>query len=296
MLSGQEEKEQDLRKKVDDLSRENRKLLASLAEKNYGARLEKFLQFLDITAEVAQMGQRSLLLRMLMDTISHLLDCEGASILMLDPVTEELYFEEAVGVKGEEVKKFRLPRGEGLAGFVAATGEPLALSDAQTDYRLRKDIGKSIGYETRSLLAVPLIFQGQTLGVVEAINKKGNRSFTPQDIKTLTLLANLSAAFVRSGRLYDDLYALFLTLLRSLSLEDEHVQWDTFTSRVDVESSRQVISPEYLESVKIAALINEISGGGDKAKSLCRKILEDVRDYMKDGESCPGNGEGGAGH
>jgi transcriptional regulator with GAF, ATPase, and Fis domain len=282
MRPGRETVEEALRRDIEALRRENQRLLESLAEQNFGRRLEKFLQFLDITVEVAQMGQRKNLLKMLMDTVTHLLDCDGASILMLDPATDELYFEEAVGAKGEDVKKFRLPKGEGLAGFVAATGEPLAVSDARSDYRLKRTIDQSTGYETRSLLAVPLIFNGRTLGVLEAVNKKGNRAFTPQDIKTLTLLADFSAAFVRSSHLHDDLYALFLTLLDTLVSEDKSVPWRNFTSRLDFQVKMKDFSSEFCDSVKLAGLVGEIASHGDREKALCRRVLEGVLDFIKD--------------
>ncbi len=92
------------------------------------------------------------------------------SLLMVDEVTDELYFAIAVGDASETLKTVRLRMGEGIAGWVAKHGESLIVPDVYTDPRFAKRIDEMTKWKTRSVVCVPLRAKHRTLGVIQLIN------------------------------------------------------------------------------------------------------------------------------
>lgn len=70
-----------------------------------------------------------------------LVDAEAGSLLLVDDETGELFFEVAVGEKGESLKKVRLSKGRGIAGCVAETGEAAIVNDTRSDPRFFRGYG-----------------------------------------------------------------------------------------------------------------------------------------------------------
>ena len=99
------------------------------------------------------------------------------SLFVLDEDHEELVFQVALGEKAETIKNFRVPLGRGIAGYVAVTGQPIAIADASQDPRFARDIGQAIGYVPRTLLCVPLYLSGRVIGVLELLDKAGGMPF-----------------------------------------------------------------------------------------------------------------------
>src|SRR5205823_552051 len=119
----------------------------------------------------------------------------------------ELVFEIALGQKADEVKKFRVPLGHGIAGHVAATGQPTATSGGG-DPRQAREIGESVGYVPRSILCVPLFYADRVIGVLELLDKVDEATFTMMDMQVLGLFANLAAVALEQSRTRDNLFAL----------------------------------------------------------------------------------------
>src|SRR3990172_2370812 len=75
------------------------------------------------------------ILQTVMEKISELLQPDTWSLLMLDEATQDLYFEIAIGAGADKLKDVRLKLGEGIAGWVAQSGEPLLVEDVRRDPR-----------------------------------------------------------------------------------------------------------------------------------------------------------------
>lgn len=95
-------------------------------------------------------------LTLIMERINAVLKVEAGSLLLIDDKTGELVFQIALGEKAEGVKPFRLQMGQGIAGHVAQSGEPLMISDAQRDRRHYKAVDVITDFLTRSILCVPI--------------------------------------------------------------------------------------------------------------------------------------------
>src|SRR5260370_35361273 len=89
-----------------------------------------------------------------------LLDCDRASIFLLDRQTNELWSKVALG--SDEILRFDARRG--IAGTTALTGATINVRDAYSDPRFYTGIDDRTGYRTRNLLAVPLHNQPDEIG------------------------------------------------------------------------------------------------------------------------------------
>jgi Nif-specific regulatory protein len=155
-------------------------------------------------------------LNRIMDSANRVVEAEASSLLLIDEVTDSLYFHVALGDKGNEVKKFTLKIGEGIAGWVAQHSKPLLVPDVQKDPRFFKDISKKINYQTKSILCVPLTLKDKTIGVLEVLNKTGGGSFSIEDQNILESFANLAGVAIANARLYQDIKSENINLRKEL--------------------------------------------------------------------------------
>jgi diguanylate cyclase (GGDEF)-like protein len=109
-------------------------------------------------------------LKLIMARISEHLRPENWSLLLVDDEGKELAFTIAVGPGSESLRGFKLSVGEGVAGWVAATGERLIIPDVSKDPRFSAKADSASGFRTESIICVPLAVRGRVLGVIELIN------------------------------------------------------------------------------------------------------------------------------
>src|SRR5207237_5758888 len=84
-----------------------------------------------LAGTIAAPVTHSRLLEMIVETAAQVISSRAASLFLINEDSQELVFEVALGQKADEVKKFSVPMGHGIAGLVAASGQPMAVSDAQ---------------------------------------------------------------------------------------------------------------------------------------------------------------------
>ncbi len=125
------------------------------------------------------------------------------SLLRIDPITQELFFAVAKGIDANEIKQVRLKIGEGIAGHVAQTGKSQYVKNAATDPFFSPIVDKLSGFKTHSVIAVPIIFREQVLGVIEIINTPDSYEFTDNELKTLQTIADFSAIALTNAMRYD---------------------------------------------------------------------------------------------
>src|SRR5690606_16516189 len=125
----------------------------------------------------------SRLLEMIVRTAASVIGASSSSLFLLDHATSELVFEIATGPAANAVIGFRIPVGQGIAGLVAATGQPMAVSNVQQDPRHASHIARDIGYMPRNILCVPLILHGEIIGVLELLDREDDGTFSPGDIQ-----------------------------------------------------------------------------------------------------------------
>jgi two-component system NtrC family sensor kinase len=124
--------------------------------------------------------------------------------LLLDEESSELFFKAVIGPLSEKVKGLRVPRGQGISGWVAREGQRLLVPDVRKDPRFYPGIDEVTGFVTRSLLTVPLKVKGKVIGVIEAVNKVEGY-FEQADVALLSSMARSAAIAIQNARLFKDL-------------------------------------------------------------------------------------------
>jgi HD-GYP domain-containing protein (c-di-GMP phosphodiesterase class II) len=160
------------------------------------------------------------LLGQISSAVERLTSSEAASILLLDATRKQLVFRVATGDKGASVKRFYVPLGKGVAGWVAEKGEAVIINDVQSDTRFTGQIDKSSGFATRSILAIPMTVDGQLIGVCEALNKI-DATYTDDDLKVLGNLATLAAAAINNAKMAEDYRNFFSHTIEIMTMAIE---------------------------------------------------------------------------
>jgi GAF domain-containing protein len=150
-----------------------------------------------------------------------LFGAEAASLALHDPATDRLVFEVAAGDRGQGVIGVAIGSGEGVAGYVFSTGQPLALSDVERDARFGRATAEQTGYVPRSLIAVPLVDDEGTLGVLEVLDKRGDAAFDLRDIELATVFARQATVAIRSSRIERDTASLLRAVLSAAAGGDD---------------------------------------------------------------------------
>jgi Nif-specific regulatory protein len=152
----------------------------------------------------------------ILESASELTGGEASSLLLVEPESQGLEFVVALGAKGQEVKSFTVPRGEGIAGWVAEHNTSIHVPDAARDPRFYSKISQNVGFPTQNILAVPLRVKGQCVGVLEMINKKGGAMFTDDDLTWLELFANQAGIAIQNAKSFQAMREELATLRKVL--------------------------------------------------------------------------------
>ncbi|MFN4258367.1 MAG: protein kinase domain-containing protein [Gemmataceae bacterium] len=162
------------------------------AERN----VERLHLMLETTRKLVSTTDLDALLKLIGETSTRFVNAERATIYLVDKKRGELWSKVAMG---DGVGTIRIPIGVGIAGTVAATGEPISIPDAYNDPRFNQDIDKRTGYRTRNLLTYPMKRKGrEVVGVFQVLNKRSG-PFGPEDMATLAMLAESALIVVEKA-------------------------------------------------------------------------------------------------
>ena len=140
------------------------------------------------------------MLKQIMEIIARIFKPKNWSLLLLDYASKELYFEIAVGEGAEKLKGVRLKLSEGIAGWVARTGQSMVVEDAYQETRFAHWIDEKTGFKAGSVVCVPLIYKGKVLGVIELIAERGKK-ITSWELEVLEAMADFAAVAIENARI-----------------------------------------------------------------------------------------------
>jgi diguanylate cyclase (GGDEF)-like protein len=198
--------------------------------------LEKKVEELSIFHQVGKALTSTLdiqeVLTLIMGKISELLKPSTWSLLLTDEKKQDLHFQIAIGKDASRIRDFRIRIGQGLAGWVAETGEIAVVTDATKDPRFSAEIDGLIHPNIKTVVCVPLKSKDRTLGVIELINCFED-AFPNEDLSMLTSLADYAAIAIEN--------AMYVKRIQELTITDDCT--DLYNSRyfnymIDAELSR----------------------------------------------------------
>lgn len=251
-----------------------------LGDDRFAHDLREALALAATTGTIAAPVSHARLLEMIVATAADIIGANAASLFLIDEVQQDLIFEVALGEKAEEVKKFRVPLGKGIAGLVALSGQPMAISDTAKDNRDAADIAQAVGYAPKNILCVPLFYEDQVIGVLELLDKKGAPSFSMGDMEALGLFANQAAVAIEQSRTQRDLAAMIGTVVESLGGVPDYQKQSlkagagAFAANVEADSA-------YTQALDLARLVQEIAHHGPDELRACRTLLAGFADYLR---------------
>lgn len=189
----------------------------------------------------------------------------GCSVALLNEDRSELVFTTVVGGASESVSGLRLPANRGIAGWVATTGQPLAVTELAEDPRFASDVASSTGYVPRAILACPVATDEQLLGVIEVLDRDERRAGAEDDLQLLGLFARqaaLAISAVERDRQLGTLLAAAFESEGSAALAER--------LRNDGES---------LELAEVAAAFHGLASAGSGERALATRLLTDVAQW-----------------
>jgi putative methionine-R-sulfoxide reductase with GAF domain len=187
---------------------------------------------------------------------------EAGTIFFIDPDNEKLFFKVATGEVGKKIQGLALRFGQGIAGWVASHGEPLIVNDVAGDKRFDPSFDILTGFTTRSVLAVPLLFQGRVTGVIEILNKEEGE-FASEDMEILESLAGQAAISIKNAELYEAQHNYFTHGTELIVAASEQVvSWQNHLRNVakyaNLITRKLNLGDEERRNIYFAALLHDI--------------------------------------
>ena len=205
-----------------------------------------------------------------------LVNAETGSLLLVDQETGELFFEVALGEKGNALKEIRLARGQGIAGWVAEQGESIIIHDVLSDPRFFSGADSKSTFRTRNMICVPVKTKNRVVGVLQAINKKTGL-FDDEDKEGLCALANQVAIAIENADLYAELKETFYETAHALAemIEIRDPYTGGHTQRVMHYSAgigrSMGLSAHEMERLRLAAILHDIGKIGIQDRILLKQ-------------------------
>ncbi|MCP4566735.1 MAG: GAF domain-containing protein [FCB group bacterium] len=196
-------------------------LLSELQMKNI--ELQDRLEEINALYEAGRSLGSTIELQQLLSTIIGLatgvLHAKSGSIMLLNEKRTHLEIAAANGLDEEVIRTTSLPIGSSIAGHVAETGEPLFISDVETDKRFQRE-NREERYGHASLLSVPLKVKSRVIGVINIAHKESNEEFSEHDLKLLTTFANQAAIAIDHASTFHQLKRRVLELSTLQEISD----------------------------------------------------------------------------
>jgi GAF domain-containing protein len=133
------------------------------------------------------------LLQSIVEVARAIFGAKASSIFLHDEASDELVFEAVAGEGADELVGRRFPSSTGVAGWVLVTRQPLVIENLEQDPRHARDLAESTGFVPKGLMAVPLLHEDRSLGVLEVLDRPQQAAFSLQEMELLGLFANEAA-------------------------------------------------------------------------------------------------------
>jgi len=185
-------------------------------------RIRRLERLLEISRNLSARLEPAAVLQAVIAAAMELTDSEAASILLYDEETGQLKFTAATPEHWDALKNQVVPIRGSLAGQALVHQETRIVENARQTPQHFQGVDEKLNYETRNLMAVPLLREGQPLGVLEVLNKRHGH-YDEEDVKTLEVLAAHAAVALHNARLMEAAQQAYEELRRLNKLKSDFV-------------------------------------------------------------------------
>jgi signal transduction histidine kinase len=168
-------------------------------------RLAKLQRLVETSLVINSTLQLEPLLRAIMDVAAEIAEAESASILLYEPNSQELYFmafaSDSEAAHTTRLRRVPVPLQNSIAGKVFTENRALAIDDVSSSPFHFSKADKASGFLTNSVIGVPMRIKDKVIGVLEAVNKLGGKTWTEEDTYFLEILAAQAAVAIENSTL-----------------------------------------------------------------------------------------------
>jgi GAF domain-containing protein len=213
------------------------------------------------------------LLQSIVSAARSLFNAAACSMALLDDSDEELIFHVASGAGAEEIVGMQVGVGQGIAGWVVSSGQPIAIADVRRDPRFAADVAASTGYVPSSILAMPLETERRLLGVIEVLDRRADGREDKRDMELLALFARQAALAIENSRVFADLGRV---LLHASARAADDADLRNELDRASAHSPR----PD-AELAEIASLFARLERAGPDERAIATRVVGEFLRYAE---------------
>lgn len=202
-------------------------------------------------------------------TAMRMFGAKACSMALLTDDDAELVFTTVVGAGAESAKGLRIPSGQGIAGWVAMSGQPLVVSDLSQDPRWAGSAAEG-GYTPRSILAAPVGTSDRLLGVLEVLDRSEDRPEAAADLELLSVVADQAALALEGARAFDDFGRRLLAATAVAARSDGQSD----LAEVLAATAEQV-GPPNGDLLELAALFGELGRLDADERRLAMRVVQE---------------------
>ena len=142
--------------------------------------------------------------KQLMGSVKRTLNVGSVSVGLIDPPTGDIIFVDMLlGDMFKDLPPLRLKKGQGIAGWVSEQRKPVIINDVYSDNRFYSGSDKQSGFQTDSMICIPLQVEDKVIGILQAINKLSG-DFTDNDFRLLQAIGGPLAAAIENASLHSE--------------------------------------------------------------------------------------------
>ncbi len=263
-------------------------------------RVENLSRLMEVTSLISSTLDLEVVMKRVMTLAIEVMYAETASIMLWNEEAQCLEFEISIGgARVDALKTVRVPKGQGIAGTVMETGEPMLIEDVTKDSRFFAKADEATGFVTKSILAAPLAVRGRIIGVSEVLNHMEGRPFTEQDLELFASFCRQVAVAIENAQLHKSelkrvLFDQQMTMAASIQKsflpvtlpEDERGRFE-----VDAYSkSAQEVGGDFYNVIalpdgRLGFCLGDVSGKGVPAALYMARLVSEFRILCADGAS-----------
>jgi len=255
-------------------------------------RVADLTSLIEVSAIISSTLDLDELVNLVLQKAQTVMNAEASSIMLLNEGTNLLECCFALGKVQEQVKnKMQLKVGQGIAGWVAEKGEPVIVQDVNSDPRFYQNVDKATGFNTRSMLAVPLKVKGETIGVAEVINRCDGKPFTNDNLEIFSTFcrqvalaienAKVHQLILKEQRLQQELEAAYIiqqSFMPQTFPQSPDNRFQVFGKNIPAISvGGDLFDFVEFDARQLGLMIGDVSGKGIPAALYMARLVSDLR-------------------
>jgi signal transduction histidine kinase len=270
------------------------------------SRVHQLERLIEIGRKLSTTYDLETLLQTIIEVASELIHCQETSILLYNKNRNTLEFAAVPWFHKKSLKLVSVPLENSVAGEVFNTNKPIFIKENNGDKKIYRPVDDLLGFETKTMLVLPLKIKEKTIGVLSAINKLNEAQFDDSDLEILEILASQAAIAIQnvqflanSQKAYDDLAEFDQVKSDFVAITSHELRTPLGLILGNATYLQTIISPDlkpqldviYRSSVQLKGIVEDLSKVNDsqtgkeklirKRFDICKVLTKVTQRYQK---------------